>query len=286
MPRCLIIYYSFNGTTARVAESIASGLRAAGYEADLCNLKDATPPSAIGYDLLGIGFPVYFYQPPLNVLEFVNRMPIPKGLKTFSFLLYGTYVGEAGNIMRKVLSRKSAAEVGYWTCRGSDIFLGYLKKGYLFSPDHPTEADLAQAAAFGGEVAKTAAGREYVRPPDDPIHRFRRMERRMMSPRAIKKFHSRQFKVDRDKCTACRQCIEQCPTGNITPDANGRPLFGAEGCILCVHCELKCPAEAIGSSFDHLTARVLMRHNIRAAARDPEIEHVRVELKNGRIRKL
>ena len=44
MAKSLIVYFSQGGTTARVAESIAAGLRAAEWQADLCNLKDEQPP--------------------------------------------------------------------------------------------------------------------------------------------------------------------------------------------------------------------------------------------------
>lgn len=38
MSKCLIIYFSQNHTTTRVAENIAAGLRLAGYTTHMCNL--------------------------------------------------------------------------------------------------------------------------------------------------------------------------------------------------------------------------------------------------------
>jgi flavodoxin len=55
MPKCLIVFFSQMGTTVKVAESIAAGLRASGYQVDLHNLKNGKPPEISGYDLLGIG---------------------------------------------------------------------------------------------------------------------------------------------------------------------------------------------------------------------------------------
>ncbi len=60
MLKGLIVYFSQGGTTARVAESIASGLHTAGYQVDLCSMRDEQPPDLSGYDLLGIGSPAYF----------------------------------------------------------------------------------------------------------------------------------------------------------------------------------------------------------------------------------
>ena len=50
MAKSLIVYFSQGGTTARAAQSIAAGLRTAGYQVDLCHLKDEQPPSLDGYD--------------------------------------------------------------------------------------------------------------------------------------------------------------------------------------------------------------------------------------------
>lgn len=285
MSKSLIVYYSLNGTTARVAESIAAGLRATSHQVDLHNLKDGPPPAPGGYDLLGIGFPVYGYQLPVNVLDYVKSLPDLAGLPTFSFLLYGSYIGEAGNIVRRALDRKASKEVGYFHCRGNGIFLGYLKRGYLFSPDRPTTEELAQAEDFGRKVAGVVDGQPYTRPSDDPWDFIRWLERLLLAPRMIKNFHSRVFSLNRKKCTACGLCIKQCPTRNLTADKEGRPVWG-HTCVLCVHCEMNCPQEAITSMFSWPLIQPVMLYNTHHAAHDPEIEHVRVELKRGRLRRI
>ena len=47
MNKGIIVYFSLGGTTARVAESIATGLRHAEHQVNLCNMKDEQPPRAI-----------------------------------------------------------------------------------------------------------------------------------------------------------------------------------------------------------------------------------------------
>lgn len=137
MPKSLIVYFSQGGTTARVAESIAAGLRAAEWDADLRNMVDGPPPAADGYDLIGIGSPVYMYRPPFNVVDYVNGLPDMSGLPSFVFLVHGTYRSDAGTTIRRALARKGAREVGYYHCHGADYFLGYLKRGVLFFARSP-----------------------------------------------------------------------------------------------------------------------------------------------------
>jgi len=58
--------------------------------------------------------------------------------------------------------------------------------------------------------------------------------------------YSRGFTVRADVCTACGTCIDACPTGNITADRNGRPVWGRD-CLVCGYCDLRCPVEAVRS---------------------------------------
>jgi len=149
MKKCLIVYYSQGGTTDKVAKKIATGLHAAEYQTDLYNIKEKSPPETVGYDLLGIGSPTYYFRPPFNVTDYLNSLPKLYGLPTFVFTLHGTYQGDCGNIIRHALVQKEAQDVGYFHCHGADYFYGYLKEGYLFSPDSPTAGELAQAEDFG-----------------------------------------------------------------------------------------------------------------------------------------
>lgn len=286
MSRGLVVYFSLGGTTARVAGSIGVGLRAAGYQVDLCNLRDAQPPPLGGYDLLGVGSPVYYYRPPFNVMDYVNSLPSLEGLPTFVFVLHGTYRGDTGKILRQALERKGTREVGYLHCHGADFYLRYLEEGYLFSPDHPTAEELARAEAFGRHVSAAVAGTEAIqREEDPPLGIIYRLERFVLNRWLVEEVYSRLFRVDKAKCTACGLCIEQCPTGNIAGDKDGRPVWGRR-CLLCLNCEVKCPKEAITSPDGWPLFRPAFKYNVLRASRDPSIDHVRVKHSQGRTQRL
>jgi flavodoxin/Pyruvate/2-oxoacid:ferredoxin oxidoreductase delta subunit len=239
MPKSLIVYFSQGGTTAQVAESIASSLRTAEYQTDLCNMKDEQPPDVGSYDLLGIGSPTYYWRPPFNMMDYVDSLPDLDGLPAFVFLLHGTYRGDAVNPIRHTLARNGAREVGYFHCYGGDSGLPYRKAGYLFSPDHPTAEELVQAEAFGREVAAHVAGKPYARPEDDPFvpDMVYRLERFLTSRWLVRQLYSRLFRVDAKNCNACALCMKLCPTGNIAEGKGGRPVWG-RNCLLCLTCEV------------------------------------------------
>jgi ferredoxin/flavodoxin len=261
-------------------------LRSAEHEVDLHNIVDGPPPGLDGYDLLGVGSPAYYFRPPFNVTDFVGGLPDLNGLRAFVFVLYGTYLGDTGNVLRQALVEKNAKEVGYFRARGADVYLPYLKQGYLFSPDHPTGDELSQAERFGSAVAARLAGEKYTKPAPDPsvgpVYRF---EQFATSRWLVEQFYSRLFRVDRAECTVCGLCAQKCPTGNISTDSDGYPVWGRK-CVACLFCEMNCPHEAVTSVASWPLFLPFMRYNVSHAARDPSLDHVRVRFGQGNVERL
>ena len=51
-------------------------------------------------------------------------------------------------------------------------------------------------------------------------------------------------KVDKEKCTGCESCIEECPSEAIKM-ADDKALIDEDACVDCGVCVDTCPAEAI-----------------------------------------
>jgi len=51
--------------------------------------------------------------------------------------------------------------------------------------------------------------------------------------------------VDRDECTGCGLCVDECPAEAITLDADGISVVDADECTDCGACADVCPAVAI-----------------------------------------
>ena len=286
MPKSLVVYYSQGGTTTRIAESIAEGLRAAEYEVQLHNIKDGQPPDPRNYDILGIGSPTYYFRPPFNVIEYLNGLPDLVGKSFFVFVLHGTYSGDTGNIIRRTLERKGAREIGYSRCLGADYFLGYLKRGYLFSPHHPQAKEVAQAEIFGREVTAYHASKPYVKPEYDASPAIiYRLERFLINRFMVRQMYSRLLWVHAEKGSACGLCMKLCPTRNISADSEGRPIWG-RNCLLCFTCEMKCPLNAINSPITWRLFWPFMVYNTLRASRDPSLDRVPVVHHSGHAKVL
>jgi ferredoxin/flavodoxin len=286
----LIVYFSQGGANARVAEAIAAGLSSAGYDLDLWNLRKGRPPDPRGYQLFGVGSPVYYYHLPLNVTYYVEQLPRLDGIAGFVFIVHGTRRIDTANRVRRTLARKGLREVGYFHCRGEAHVLPLLKEGYLFSPDHPLDSELLEAKRFGESVAERVAGKPYARPSHEPKPPLiYRLEKLLASRWLIEHFYSRLFRVDPSKCTACGRCMEVCPTSNITRDVLGRPRWDHR-CLECLSCEMNCPEEAITSAlsrtFPGALLRPFFRYNVRRWVREGDLDYVRVVHRRGQIHRL
>lgn len=53
------------------------------------------------------------------------------------------------------------------------------------------------------------------------------------------------MEVNKTKCVGCGTCMNICPVGAITMDANGKAQINKEICIQCGSCQNVCPVEAI-----------------------------------------
>ena len=289
-PKALIVYFSQGGTNARVADAIATGIREAGYEIDLWNLRNGQAPDVRGYQVLGIGSPVYYFHLPLNVTHYVQHLPDLGRIPAFVFIVHGSHRIDTPNWLRRTLERKGAREVGYFHCRGEAHVLPLLREGYLFSPDRPSEHELLEAKTFGEAVAARAAGAPYDRPPlESKPPLIYRLERLLASRWLMEHFYSRLFRVDSSKCTACGLCVDICPTGNITRDPHGFPKWDRR-CLVCLSCEMKCPEEAIISALSRplpgALLRLVFRYDVRRWVREGELMYVRVIHRRGAIRRL
>jgi len=52
------------------------------------------------------------------------------------------------------------------------------------------------------------------------------------------------FQIDREKCVGCEACIDACPVGAISMDANKARIDGNK-CVDCGRCAQTCPQGAI-----------------------------------------
>jgi flavodoxin/Fe-S-cluster-containing hydrogenase component 2 len=282
--RVLFAYFSQSGTTKKVAEQIADGFSASGWETVFHDINDGPVKDVKAYDIIGIGTPTYYFRPPFHVTDFLSSFPGLEGKSSFVFVMRGTTQGDAGNIIRRRLKNLHANDLGYFHCGGADLYLGYIKRGFLFSPDSPDDKELNAVSEFGKTICQRyESSNVQAEPYDKPAAPIYKIERFLTNRAFTKYLYSKFFRVDTN-CNACGICIKNCPTGNILKTDDGFPVWRSN-CLLCGYCSLNCPADAVHSPFDWAIFAPFMNINISKSC-NASIPCVKVEQKAGKIIKV
>lgn len=278
--KVLLVEFSQTGSTLKIGDEIAMGIQSLGCEISFHTINGKELPNFDEFDIIGIGTPVYAFRPPYLVTDFINTLPDLSGKSFFVFVLHGTNPGNTGNLIRRRLKRKHGKDVGYFLCHGADYFVGYLKRGYLFSPDSPTKFELGSAFRFGKLVVRRDQSdiRETEK-YDRPTPLIYAIERVTTSRLLTKKLYTKMFRVN-GRCDGCEKCLKTCPTHNIVMGIDKRPVWN-NNCLLCATCELECPKDAIASCYDWNVFAPFMNYNIHRAKKK-RVPYVRVSHEGGK----
>ncbi len=261
------------GSTAKVANLLSEGLGEQGWSVNMVNMLEDSCPPVEHFDVIGIGTPTFFFRPPALVTEFVDEISSLEGRAFFVFALYSLHVGDTGNDIRERLTQNGGRDIGYVKIRGANHFPGYTRKGILFCPENPTEAELDEVSEFANSLIYRYHEDEVAVQESDPkAPRMYRLERLASKRWVTNNLLSRTFSVDEEACISCGKCVSVCPTKNILLDDDGIPKWGHD-CILCLSCEINCPEDAISCILDSGLMGRIIDYNIKKGIEDPCVEY-------------
>jgi flavodoxin/ferredoxin len=257
--KSIVVYYSQTGNTKTIAEAIYHGMKQADEDSRIAPLKGVDARELLNYELIGIGSPVFGFQEPGVITDFINSWPSLKGKYGFSFCSHGTLAG--AYISRTVAAlRKKGLTVAGWNDWYGSAFIPTLPKPY-FTDGHPDEIDIKDAEDFGRKMVerscKIAAGEKrliprlpgkeqydklYGTPPAPLLQSPIRDTERSQADRLRLKPHLNNTKCRYPQCTIC---MDNCPTHSI--NLSGSPQINHHTCGPCalMHCEQLCPSGAI-----------------------------------------
>jgi ferredoxin len=283
MPNALVVHFSIAGSTRSVAERVALGLQRGGFVTEVAALAPAAaalPQIPPDVDLLAVGSPTHYFRLPTVVSGWLGGLPRLDGVRSLSFVTYGTDFAAAGNQLRGLLADRGCVLAGHRAQRGADLFLPYLRRGWLFSAGLPAEAALGAAEDW---AARAARGLEDVPELDGPTHWAYAIERALFWQPLVPRFWARRFHADPGLCDGCGICVRRCPMGNVSQaERGGLPSWG-RSCLLCLECELRCPLDAVRSPTRWPAFRPFIAYNVRRAVADPRIDRVRVRVERGKV---
>jgi len=265
--RGIVAYYSGTGNTAQVADAVWRGMNSV-IPCDVATVNKLNPKKMARYDIMALGAPNWYMRVPANVLVFTHDMPRMDGKHAFLFGTHGSGGPGMFWIMSKNILRKGMSIIGWSDWYGSDFLTPHSSV-----PDgewgHPDSIDLAEAEAFGRQMALNSiriyAGETGLLPDAIPTPEVGGNS--LFSPSGgngkpgfAGGAANGSPKFDFMKCVypRCDRCIKNCPVqaidfsvvapgGFLKPDTiTEHPVVLKEACVQCGGlCERVCTYGAI-----------------------------------------
>jgi len=235
----MIFYFSGCGNSRFIAESIAQAINE-----PLVFIPEAERENRFEYTLaederVGFVFPIYSWQPPHLVMEFVQKL---KFAQAPAYVWMAVTCGDNGGVAEKVFGQQ-LAEIG-WTLNADYCF--QMPNTYVnmagMGTDKPEVAQrkIEKAKAHLPEVISNIIERKSVTEMRRGI--FPRFKTNVIGKGFYKWVSDEPFRST-DDCISCGKCVKVCPLQNI-PLEEGRPKWHGH-CTNCDACFHHCPKNAI-----------------------------------------
>ena len=242
-----IRYYSGAGNTRYINKKIVECFNHKGHmvKGEKISVVSNTNGVNEDFNMLGIGFPIYFREAPELVYDLVGKMD-GKNRPIFFFVTKGMYSGNAVRNMMRFSLAQNFTPVGAieFFMPGTDFLMLFAKQ------DSPTERLLKKIHSNNiderldhfvdnllGKSSAEIPDRKWYSGFDDFV--VKRLETIYDNQH---KDCIGQFYSNPDTCNGCMKCVNSCPRKNII--LNDHIKFG-DDCDVCFKCIHNCPTESI-----------------------------------------
>jgi len=242
---CLLIYYTGTFNTRYVTNKLKDRLEKEGWTITVYEINPLHTERLdfTGYDIVGLGYPIYGFAAPLAFLKFIRAQKFPAGIRTFIYKNSGEtkHENDASSkfVLRKLRRDKVDIQNEYHFIMPYNIHFKY--EDYLVREILEMDRRLLEILVY--EIVNRIPNlKPYKAWPSFVCSVVAR-------PQYIGgDVNSFLYKVDEEKCTKCDLCIKRCPTQNIYRNKDGKMAFH-HNCLMCMRCSFYCPVEAFDIGF-------------------------------------
>ena len=242
--KALVLWYSQTGQTRRYARLIGCILKGKGIAADVYDMQEFDKSLLPNYDFIIIGTPVFYYDTPTNVSDWLATIPSITGTPVAAFVSLGGPIGNEHNSschLLKLLAKKGGVPVGRDAFKNIATYpTPTWNNPKQISGQHlPNAETFDQVRRFTADTQARINSNETISISYELTLRegFQTLPLAWLNKKAITK-HT----VDPQKCIGCETCVKKCPTKAINPF---KQTVDREKCLACFGCLNNCPADAV-----------------------------------------
>ncbi len=247
----VVLWYSQTGYTERTGKLIAKTFEKNKIIITAGEIKDFDKNKISDFDLIVIGSPVFYYDTPEFVKEWIKSLPEIKGTPVASYVTFGGPEGNQHNAACSILeelSKKKGVPVGVnYFMNMSSFPLSWSEKevhGKTWMSRHlPNEETFERIRIYAKHIInQVEQGKS-----DEFIKKLTMRECvTVVGPIYWTKMFVKNHSIDKEKCIQCGICDEKCPAGAI--DLSSQTI-DTNACVLCFGCINNCLAGAINMEY-------------------------------------
>ena len=251
--KAAVLWYSQTGNTQKCGKVLAKTFKKKGITVVFGDLRDFDQTKITDVDLIVIGAPVFYYDIPKFVKDFIQSLPDLKGIPVAAYVTFGGPEGNQHNAACSILeglAQKNGAPVdleAFMTSKSyPPSFKAYGKelktKEKPLLPDKNTYKKVREYAGFiksrvekgnTSEFKKTLTLREFST---------------YFRPEWWTKLSVENHSIIETKCVGCGTCVEKCPTDSI--DLNTFSV-NSDTCVVCFGCLNNCEVQAVNMEYNN-----------------------------------
>lgn len=229
----MIYYFSATGNSLAMARKI--GEQTGDETLSITRVKD----KELKDDVIGIVFPVYYGDVPVNVQDFVRTHTFPKDAYIYAVATCGSSWGNCFITLADLLARQGCRLHYCAVCPMIANSTICMKSHVPYKWENLNAEDL-EAKDIADDVKSRRVDLSLARPP-----RLSRIFSALMGSGLFTPFFRWYFNIHIDpaRCKKCGECVRLCPVQNIT--MGERSAVMGRNCISCLACLHGCPYQAI-----------------------------------------
>jgi ferredoxin/flavodoxin len=242
--KALILWYSQTGHAHRYARLIGCILKGKYLAVDESELQETNKKILPDYDLIIIGTPVFYYDTPSNVSDWLETIPSIKGTPVAAFVSFGGPEGNQHNAschILKLLANKGGVPVGRDAFRNIATYPTpkWNSTNQISGQHLPNVTTFDQVRRFTADMLARISRNQTISIGYEIALRegLQALPLVWLNKKAINK-HT----VDAQKCIGCGTCVRKCPTKAINPF---KQFVDRDKCLACFGCLNNCPADAV-----------------------------------------